>query len=266
MKIATWNVNSVRARLESLNVWIQKALPDVILLQEIKCQEEAFPYEFFENFGFSCKVLGQKSYNGVAIISRYSIEDSVHGLPTFPEDSSSRYIEALIDGHIRVASLYVPNGGQIIGSENYIYKLEFLKRLKEHLNKLNQYQEIILIGGDYNIAPDDFDVYDEKVWHDRVCCTQKERDAFFELMQVGFSDLLQNVFMKDEKNHGQRKPFTWWDYRTKTSFLRNMGLRLDHFLTNQCAEKAALNIFVDAETRTLVRPSDHAPVICELKI
>lgn len=261
MKISTWNVNSVRARVDCLDVWIKQEAPDVVLLQEIKCQKEAFPFDFFNNLGYQAVVYSQKSYNGVAIVSKYSIEDVVCGLPTF-EDNAARYIEAVINGNVRVASIYVPNGGAVIGGESYLYKLEFLKQLKNYLDHIVQYQEMILIGGDYNIAPDNQDVYDEKIWHDRVCCTTEEREFFEKLQQSGFEDALKVFLDKDVENLNKKRPFTWWDYRSRSSFLRNTGLRLDHFLMNMQAFKALSDIQVNANIRTEPRPSDHAPVTC----
>ncbi|MDR2464360.1 MAG: exodeoxyribonuclease III [Holosporales bacterium] len=258
MKIATWNVNSVRARLHVLELWIRQNNPDVILLQEIKCQSNVFPYEFFDNFGFSCSVFGQKSYNGVAIISKHMLEDVVCGLPTFLDDESARYIEAVIDGHIRVASVYVPNGGLVINGKDYLYKLEFLKRFKQHLDIIGKHDgEIALIGGDYNIAPDDFDVYNAKIWHERVCCTREERAAFRELISAGFLDVLHSVTTVFPR------PFTWWDYRSY-SFAHNFGLRIDHFLMTSSSMKTISNVFVDTMPRSMHKPSDHAPLICEI--
>lgn len=261
MKIATWNVNSVRARLKVLDSWLSTARPDVLLLQEIKCLESAFPYSFFDERGYACQVLGQKSYNGVAVVSRLSMEDRVAGLPTFPEDPSARYLEILVGGRVRVASLYVPNGGQDIGGAPYNYKLTFLERLQDYLKKLGSYNEAIFIGGDFNIAPTDDDVYDETIWHDRVCCTEAERAALQKMHQNGWRDLLGEAW---EATHpSTKKPFTWWDYRTQ-AYSRNRGLRLDLFLGNTLAREYCQSIHVDAKTRGLPTPSDHAPVVLDI--
>lgn len=262
MKIATWNVNSVRARLDCIKDWINKENPDVLLLQEIKCRNEDFPYEFFEDLGFNNKVLGQKSYNGVAILSKYSIEDSIFGLPTFSDDMNARYIECVVGGNKRVASIYVPNGGQEVGGESYLYKLKFLDKLNEHLENILQFDEAIFIGGDYNIAPDDRDVYNPKLWKDRVCCTKDERDRFFGFKSLGYFDVLDMFF---EKDNDTNRPFTWWDYKNKKSFESNMGLRLDHFLSNENGMNMVSNIFVDSTVRTSIKPSDHAPVVIVTK-
>jgi exodeoxyribonuclease-3 len=241
---------------------------DVILFQELKCQEHDFPFGFFEDMGFTCKVVGEKSYNGVGIISKYSIEDVTKGLPTFKSDPSARYIEAVINGSVRVASVYVPNGGLVVNAKEYLYKLEFLTHLKEHLTALNKNDEIVLIGGDYNIAPDDLDVYSPKAWHERVCCTTEERTYFKELLAAGYEDMLKDA-LDQQRAAGSTlptstgtRPFTWWDYRS-SAFANNMGLRIDHFLGNAHAKAAVVNTFVDTWPRKMLRPSDHAPVVCD---
>lgn len=267
MKIATWNVNSVRARLEGLDAWLKKTRPDVLLLQEIKCLVEAFPTGFFEDRGFSCAVLGQKTYNGVAIVSRLLLEDVNRGVATFPEDVTARYIDAFVGGKLRVASLYVPNGGSVVGAEAYRYKLEFMKRFRAHLEQRQAFEEVTLIGGDYNVAPDDRDVYDAKIWHERVCCTHEEREALMTWKSLGYHDTLQEAVdhMEGADKNGKR-PFTWWDYRRRTAFAQNQGLRLDHFFANDAAIKCVAKVSVDASSRTLPRPSDHAPIVCEINI
>lgn len=266
MKIATWNVNSVRARLEALETWLTRAQPDVLLLQETKCVAEAFPATFFEDRGFSCAVLGQKTYNGVAIVSRPLLEDVNRGVATFPEDTTARYIDALVGGRLRVASLYVPNGGAIVGAEPYHYKLEFLRRFRTHLEQRQAFDEMTLIGGDYNIAPDDRDVYDANIWHERVCCTHEERESLAAWSLLGYHDLLQEAVDRTGGTQSEKRPFTWWDYRRRTAFTQNQGLRLDHFFANDAAAKCVTAVNVDASARTLARPSDHAPVVCEVDV
>lgn len=261
MKIATWNVNSVRARLGVLNDWIKKTQPDVLLLQETKCQEGMFPYGFFEDLGYTCQVVGQKAYNGVAVVSRPSLEDCVKGLPTFPEDTSARYLEVLVGGRIRVISLYVPNGGPEVGSDYYKYKLKFLEKLRSHLNKISVYNEAILLGGDINIAPTNDDVYDESIWHDRVCCTKEEREALQQIMDEGYQDLL--VLNWRQEHPEGKHPFTWWDYRSR-AFDQNRGLRLDLMLGNELTREYLVSIGVDSTVRGFPQPSDHAPVVLTL--
>lgn len=262
MKIATWNVNSVRARVDNIESFIREESPDVILMQEIKCREEFFPYDFFSDLGYTSKIQGQKSYNGVAILSKYSIEDVQIGLPNFQDDETARYIQAVIDGNICLASVYVPNGGLIVGAEPYVYKLNFLNKLKEHLIALQQDYELVLIGGDYNIAPDNLDVYDENVWRDKVCCTTKERKLFEDLKSTGLTDIVQDFF--DDATATKKRFFTWWGYTNRSSFERNMGLRLDHFLVNEDVKKLISNVNVVSKFRAMAKPSDHAPVVIEL--
>lgn len=266
MKIATWNVNSVRARLEAMATWLEEAQPDVLLLQEIKCVDEAFPTAFFEDRGYACATLGQKSYNGVAILSKLRLEDVTRGLETFPEDSAARYIDTLVGGRLRVVSLYIPNGGVIVGAEPYRYKLEFLRRLQAHLEQRQTFEEATLVGGDYNIAPDDLDVYDAKIWHDRVCCTREEREMLRAWRALGYRDLIQEAFDREPDQAVTHRPFTWWDYRRRTAFPQNQGLRLDHFFANEVAASWVQRVTVERSVRALPRPSDHAPVVCEVKI
>jgi exodeoxyribonuclease-3 len=261
MKITTWNVNSVRARLSCIEEFIKQERPDVLLLQEIKCQEHVFPFSFFEDMGYMCRVFGQKSYNGVAIISKVSTEDVVSALPSFPEDTNARYIEAVVDGKVRIASIYVPNGGLIVNGESYVYKLHFLEKLAEHLRQVNGYDEAIIIGGDYNIATDDRDVYDEKIWHEKVCCTTAERHSLQNLKNEGFFDILEEFYDKNDETRTKKRPFTWWDYRSKSSFAQNNGLRLDLFLANKKAVEIVQNVRIATNTRSMEKPSDHAPVI-----
>jgi exodeoxyribonuclease-3 len=232
-------------------------------MQEIKCQNHDFPLEYFEDLGYSCHIFGQKSYNGVAILARCSVEDVKCGLPTFPNDRSARYIEAVVDGKIRVASVYVPNGGLVVNADEYMYKLEFIRRLEAHIRALNRQDEAVLIGGDYNITPDDFDVYNAKVWHERVCCSTEERNAFGQVLGAGYTDLLRQSF-DSKTSYPKNRPFTWWDYRS-AAFVNNYGLRIDHFLGNQRAENLVSDIYVDLYPRRMRRPSDHAPLVCELR-
>ncbi|MDR0624902.1 MAG: exodeoxyribonuclease III [Holosporales bacterium] len=264
MKIATWNVNSVRARLDAIDVWLKKENPTVVLLQELKCQEAAFPFSFFEERGFTCAVLGQKTYNGVAIVAQTSIEDVTCGLPNFANDQAARYIEAVVDGGVRVASVYVPNGGNVVGAEPYAYKLDFLTKLTEHMLDLSKYDESIFIGGDYNITTDVRDVYDEKLWFEKVCCTTTERNMLKGLKGGAFFDVLDVFWQKANPTTGKR-PFTWWDYRMRSAEW-NKGLRLDYFMANQAGLDSVSAVTVDIETRKAKqRVSDHAPLIIETR-
>ena len=190
MKIATWNVNSVRARLPNVCEWLKEMRPEIVLLQEIKCQEGDFPREAIEDLGYNIAIAGQKTFNGVAILSHSPIEDVTIGLPNFPEDEQARYIEAFTGG-VRVASVYVPNG-QSVGSDKYDYKLKFLTHLREHLAQILTYEEACVIGGDYNIAPADEDVADPEAWRGEILCSDAERDHFHSLLHLGYYDAIRS--------------------------------------------------------------------------
>lgn len=254
MRIATWNVNSIRSRLEHVTKWLNDTQVDVLLLQELKCQNHDFPEEAFADLGYNTAIFGQKTYNGVAIISKQPIEDVVLNIPGF-EDEQSRYIEAVI-GNKRLVSIYVPNGSEV-GSEKYDYKLRFLSALKLHMKHLLTFKEELIIGGDFNIAPDDLDVHDAAKWKDRILCSVPERLKLNELLNLGYTDAFRALY-PDEKC------FTWWDYRAG-SFPQNKGMRIDHFLLSPEAMDKAQSVVVDAEPRALDKPSDHAPVILDIK-
>ncbi len=257
MKIATWNVNSVRARLEHLLDWAQAVSPDIILLQETKTINETFPKEPLEDMGYNLEILGQKSYNGVAILSKYRIEDVTHNLPTFSSDTSKRYVEAFTGG-VRVASVYVPNG-QEVNSHQYDYKLNFMKSLKVHMDHVLRLKEPFALGGDFNVAPGDADVYDLKKFHNRLLASLSERRALRSIIHLGFTDALR-VMHPDKLDL-----YTWWDYR-QGSWEKNRGLRIDHiFLSPEAADQLE-TVDVDLSMRGRQRPSDHAPLMCTLNI
>ncbi|MDR0630441.1 MAG: exodeoxyribonuclease III [Holosporales bacterium] len=252
MIIATWNINSVRVRTEQLRFLLQSKDIDIVLLQEIKCVTEAFPSEIFENLGYNCAVFGQKAHNGVAILAKYKIEDIRFGNSVFINDPSARYIEAFIKGY-KVASVYVPNG-QAPNSPQYFYKLDFLNTLITDFTKSIKNEKFI-IGGDFNITRSDLDVYDPQLWKGAICCTDAERSKFASFLEIGFID-------KHREMSGNDAIYTWWDYRT-FGFKKGNGLRLDYMLTT---ENIMVNkCYVSLETRALERPSDHAPVIIEIK-
>ena len=250
MKIATWNVNSIRTRLEHLAAWFAQEKPDVVLFQEIKVMDDAFPFDALEEHGYNWVVYGQKSYNGVAIASKFPLEDIQRGLPNRPEDEQARYIEA-VTGGMRVASVYVPNG-QSVGAEKFVYKLSFMESLAEHMAHLLTYDEVVLVGGDYNITRDDQDVYDPEKWREEIHCSTPERQAFRRLLHLGYADLLR-------QGNPQGDNYTWWDYR-RDSFAQNRGLRIDHVLGSPQAADRLKAVGVDRHLRGLERPSDHAPV------
>lgn len=260
MKIGCWNVNSVRARLPLLLEWLKKCQPDIVFLQELKCLEEAFPYGNIEDLGYNHAVFGQKTYNGVAILSKYPIEDVQKGIPGIPQAQDARYIEAVV-GQIRVASVYVPNGGDV-GTDKFQYKLAFLEGLLAHMTTLLQHGEKVVIGGDYNIAPFSEDLHQpDFLSQDRLLCSSEERKAFRRFLNLGFYDALRTLYPVDSCNHEEL--YTWWDYR-EGSWGQNKGWRIDHFLLSPQAADHLKEGRVDREFRGKPQPSDHAPFWIEV--
>lgn len=255
MKIATWNVNSLQVRLPHVLEWLGANDPDVLVLQEIKQVTEAFPSAEFAVAGYQSIANGQKTYNGVAVISRTVATDPVLELPNF-EDPQRRVLATTIDG-IRVVDLYIPNGSEV-GSEKYAYKLGWLGALRDYLaDEMTRHDKLVVLG-DFNIAPADEDVYDPEGWGDAVLCSPAERQALRELLDLGLTD----VFRKFEH---PEKTFSWWDYRA-AGFRRNAGLRIDLILTSDAMSRVCTSSYVDKEPRTWDRPSDHAPVVAEFKL
>lgn len=257
MKIASWNVNSIRTRLEHLVTWIQSAKPHVLLLQELKCTENDFPRDVIEDLGYNIAIHGQKSYNGVAILSKFPLEDVSWELPDNPDPSQARYIEALTQG-VRVASIYVPNG-QEVHSEKYAYKSMFYQALLKHAQTFHHQQETLLWGGDYNVAPYPTDMHDKALsGTERILCSpQEQRDLRLLIHQGRLYDALGDLYPMNP-------PFTWWDYR-QGSFDHNKGFRIDHMLLSSLAMDRLVGAGVDQETRAWERPSDHAPIWVELR-
>lgn len=255
MKIATWNVNSLNVRLQHTLEWLDIASPDVLVLQEIKQATEKFPQDEFTTVGYHSLANGQKTYNGVAVISKSPIEDAVTDFPGF-EDPQRRILASTIDG-VRVVNLYVPNGGSV-GSEKYEYKLGWLAALRGFLSEeLKSYEKVVVLG-DFNIAPDDRDVYDPEKWGEDILCSPAERAALKEITDLGFSD----VFRQFDQ---PKKTYSWWDYRA-AGFRRNAGLRIDLILANGPMAAACQASSIDREPRTWERPSDHTPVIAEFSM
>jgi exodeoxyribonuclease-3 len=256
MKIATWNVNSVKARLEHLLDWLKSQAPDVVLLQETKCVDEAFPREPIEDLGYNIAVYGQKSYNGVAILSKTPLEDVVKGLPTLPDDPQARYIEALV-GTVRVASIYVPNGAEI-DSDKFDHKMRFYEALRRHAENLLALDEALVWGGDYNVAPYPCDMHDPALsGQDRILCSVREQEALRSLFHLGLGDGLRLLYPQTSPQ-GQGL-FSWWDYR-QGSFERQKGFRIDHLLLSSLACDRLSEGGIDTQVRGWQRASDHAPV------
>lgn len=260
MKIAFWNVNSVRPRLPQILEWIKEAQPDVLCLQEIKCQNHEFPSVAFEEEGFQCEVFGQKSYNGMAIISKYYIEDVQNNNHLFP-DEQSRILECIIDGWLRIVNVYVPNG-QAVGTEKMTYKLDFLKAFKKFLKSRLDLDDPLLIGGDFNIAPTPQDAHKAAQNDKNVLCSPFERKAFRELLNLGLIDTIREFNIKE------KELFSWWDYRAG-SFQSNKGFRIDHILASPLAFNSThfkiTSCQIDASPRSNEKPSDHAPIWVEIQ-
>jgi len=256
LTIATWNINSVRMRLPAVLVWLKENAPDVVLLQETKAINDQFPREEIEDLHYNIALHGQKSYNGVAILSKFPLEDIQCGLPNF-KDASARYIEAVVRG-TRIASIYVPNG-MAVGSEKYAYKLDFLQHLYQHTQQLLTYDERLILGGDFNVTPTDQDVYDPAAWHEKILCSTPERAAFRTLQHLGLTDALRAL------HTDARELYTWWDYRGG-AWQNNFGMRLDHFLLSPQAADHLPEAFVDKKARDGEKASDHAPVICRFEV
>jgi len=252
VKIATWNVNSLKVRLPHVLEWLAANEPDVLVLQEIKQVTEAFPTEELAAAGYQSIASGQKTYNGVAVISRVEATDPVFEFPDF-EDPQRRVLAATVDG-IRVVDLYIPNGSEV-GSEKYAYKLGWLRKLHEFLaDELTRHRRLVVLG-DFNIAPADEDVHDPEKWGEAILCSPPERQALTDVLDLGLTDVFRN-FEHPEKT------FSWWDYRA-AGFRRNIGLRIDLILTTDAMTSACTASYVDKEPRTWERPSDHAPVVAE---
>lgn len=252
MKIATWNVNSMNVRLPHVLEWLAANNPDVLVLQEIKQVSEAFPVDALAEVGYTSIANGQKTYNGVAVISRSIATDPVTEFPGF-DDPQRRVLATTIDD-VRVVDLYIPNGHSV-GSEKYEYKLGWLSSLRDFLeDELARHDKLVVLG-DFNIAPADEDVHDPDKWRDAILCSPLERQALTALLDLGLTD----VFRKFEQ---PEKVFSWWDYRA-AGFRRNAGLRIDLILTSGAMAQCCSASYVDKEPRAWERPSDHAPVVAE---
>lgn len=253
MIVATWNVNSVLARLPLVLRWLGEARPDVLCLQETKCADERFPAAELAEAGYRSAVNGQPTYNGVAILSRHEIEDVRRGLPADEEGAHARVISATVRG-VRLLNVYVPNG-QAVGTEKYAFKLEWLKRLRAYLDEEFWADDDVLICGDFNVAPEDEDVHDPDLWRGRILFSRPEREAIEEVRAWGFTD----AFRLHHKGAGH---FSWWDYRSG-SFRRNTGLRIDHIWVSEPLAGRCKRAWIDKAPRGWERPSDHTPVLAE---
>lgn len=253
MRIASWNVNSIRARLDHVHTWLKTAEPDVLCLQETKVTDSEFPTETFARLGYETVRVGQRSYNGVALVSRHPIEDVCVGLANSNDDDEARLIAGTISG-VRVFSVYVPNGKNL-DSPSYREKLEWLGRLRETLDKTVGPDDRVVLGGDFNIAREPRDVFDPQLMEGRIHFSPPEHAALDRLLQFG----LQDTFRLKESEGGH---FSWWDYRMG-AFRRNRGLRIDYIFATQAVTDSMTLAAIDKSPRTWDKPSDHAPVVIE---
>ena len=253
MKLATWNVNSLNVRLPHVLDWLRDNQPDVLCLQETKQEDSKFPYEALKEAGYDAIHIGQKTYNGVAILSRHSLTNIQRNIPNF-DDDHQRIIAADING-IRIVCAYIPNG-QTVDSEKYQYKMRWLAALTDWLRtELIAHPKLILLG-DYNIAPEDRDCHDPAAWLGQILVSPAEREAFQKLVTLGLHDSFR-LFEQAEKS------FSWWDYRMM-GFRRNFGMRIDHILVSDALKNNCKAAYIDKVPRKLERPSDHTPVVLEV--
>ncbi len=253
MIISTWNVNSVRQRLEHLLAYLKEVEPDVLCLQELKCTDDAFPRLEVESAGYNVAVHGQKGFNGVAILSKRPLEVRT-GLPGDDDDTHARYIEAIVPretGIVRVASIYLPNGNPI-GTEKYTYKLAWMDRLIAHAATLLKLEEPLVLAGDYNVIPSPLDCYDPAAWANDALFLPQTRERFRALLNLGFTDALRAV--TDEAGL-----YTFWDYQAG-AWQRNLGIRIDHLLLSPQAADLLRGVVIDKAMRAKEKPSDHVPI------
>ena len=255
MRIATWNVNSIRVREEAVAAWLAKWAPDVLCLQEIKVEAPAFPAARFEALGYRCAVSGQKTYNGVAILSKAEPTNVVPGFADGAEEDPQRRLLRATVGGVRVVDAYCPNGEEV-GSDKYAYKLAWFRRLRDALAKQEDAKAPLVIVGDFNVAPAPIDVHAPDRWVGKVLFSEPERQALGDLCAWGLTDCLR------KKHPETPKLFTWWDYRLQ-AFPRGWGLRIDHVLATAPLAARLKDVQIDVEPRKSERPSDHAPVFAD---
>jgi exodeoxyribonuclease-3 len=257
-RIASWNVNSVRARLPLVLEWLQTAQPDIALLQEIKTREETFPALEIEELGYNIALVGQKTFNGVAILSKYPIEVEQAALPGDETDDQARYIEAVIGTGteaLRVASLYLPNGNPV-ESEKFPYKLAWMERLHRHISELLKTEDAFVLGGDFNVIPEDIDVYAPESWRGDALFLPETRGRFRAFLHLGLTEAFRAL-------HPEQRAYSYWDYQGG-AWKRDEGLRIDHLLLSPQAADRLQACEIDRDWRDKPRPSDHVPVWCEL--
>ncbi len=254
-KIATWNVNSIRARLPRVLEWLDEFKPDVALLQEIKATDETFPALEIEDRGYNVEIHGQKNFNGVAILSKSPIEDVIRGLPGNEDDDQARYIEGFTGG-LRVASIYLPNGNPAPG-EKFDYKLRWMDCLHDHMKKTLALEEATVFGGDYNVIPAEEDVYDPSAWEDDALFRLESRNRFRRLLYLGLTDAYRVI-------HSEPHKYSFWDYQGG-AWQKDFGIRIDHLLLSPQAVDRLKDCDIDRGPRGKEKASDHTPVWCEIE-
>ncbi len=251
MKLASWNVNSIRARQQRVLTWLEEHQPDVVCLQETKVPDEQFPVAELQALGYGAAIHGQRGYNGVAILARQPLHDVRIGFGDGGDDTQSRLIAATVDG-VRVMCVYVPNG-QSLGSDKFAYKLEWLARLRRYLESTSEPSAPLVLCGDFNVAPDDRDCYDPVGWAGKIHCSDEERQALAQLVEWGLCDTLR-------KHHDQAGMYSWWDYRM-LAFAKGRGLRIDMIYVTEPLAARCTEAAIDRQARKGKLPSDHAPIL-----
>jgi exodeoxyribonuclease-3 len=254
LTVASWNVNSVRTRLPRLLAWLERTRPSVVCLQEIKVVDEDFPRAAIEALGYQCMVRGQRTYNGVAILSLLPAAEVLRTLPGDTESAESRILAATIGG-IRIINIYAPNG-QAVGSEKYDYKLDWYRRMRAFLDIRDPHGDLLLCG-DFNVAPEDRDVWDPEQWRGQILCSDLEREALHNVVEWGLTDSLRML-------HPEDRLYTWWDYRGG-AFHRGWGLRIDHIFVSASLARRCVAVEIDRVERKGEKPSDHAPIVATFR-
>jgi exodeoxyribonuclease-3 len=260
MKIATWNINGIKARIDAATTWLKSASPDIACLQEIKCVDEAFPTEAFEELGYNVAVHGQKGFNGVALLSKLPFDEIKPRLTGDEQDAQARYLEAVVSvpsGVLRLLNIYLPNGNPV-GTGKYVYKLAWMARLRERVKALLALEEPLIIAGDFNVIPTSDDVYNPAAWMEDALFKPETRAAFQALVNLGLTDAFRAC-------HDEPHRFTFWDYQAG-AWQKNQGLRIDHLLLSPQAADRLQACEIDAAPRGWEKPSDHVPIFIELSV
>jgi exodeoxyribonuclease-3 len=261
MRIATWNVNSIKQRVENLSAWLRERQPDIVCLQETKTQDESFPREPFETLGYNVAVHGQKTFNGVAILSKLAFDEVTPRLPGDHEDDHARFIEAVVStsrGVLRVASIYLPNGNPPGDERKYGYKIKWMKRLSDYAKERMQLEEPLVLAGDYNVIPTEADVHDPKLWAGDALFLPQTRQKFRSLVNLGLTDAVRAT--TDDPGL-----YTFWDYQAG-AWQKNNGIRIDHLLLSPQAADRLVTSGIDKHVRAWEKPSDHVPVWIDLDL